>query len=423
MKLTDIFVPNDTPSITYVDRSHLGLEQRLRDLCETPNVVVSISGPSKAGKTVLIKKVIDQDYLIKIPGAGISSPETLWDRALNWMGTPNEVTTSKSSTTGGNFELEGSGKVKVPLFSEGGVAARGGMNHSGTSEQTETVSRGGLERVIREIGKSDFVLFIDDFHYINASIREEVGRQIKAAAEEGVKILVASVPHRKSDVVRSNTELRGRLATFDIGFWGVEELQLIARRGFAALNADLAPSVERALAQESFGSPQLMQSICLNLCQIIGLRQPLPTHERVEVTQDDLNGAFEQTTAFTDFTKMFEALHTGAKTRGTERKIHQLSDGTGGDVYRAILLGMKSDPASLSMNYDEITKRVRQVCVGDPPVGSSITSALEQMDQIGEDLQPGDSPIAWDGDVLDVTDPYFLFYLRCSDKLRNIAKA
>lgn len=71
MRIQQIFTPNDTPTVTYIDRSEHRLEQRLRDYFETPNVVVSVSGPSKSGKTVLIEKVVKvvpEDQLIPVVG-------------------------------------------------------------------------------------------------------------------------------------------------------------------------------------------------------------------------------------------------------------------------------------------------------------------------------------------------------------------
>ncbi|MEY9781300.1 hypothetical protein [Sinorhizobium fredii] len=422
MRVTEIFVPNDTPTITYVDRAEHKLQQRLKDLYDTPNMVVSISGPSKSGKTVLIKKVVPEDYLITIPGAGITTAEMLWERALNWMGVPNETVKSSSTSTEVSANGEGGGKIKFPLVAEGEMKATGGVARTWARDRSETRQRGGLEQVVAEIAGSEFVVFIDDFHYIKPEVREEVGRQIKAAAEQGVKIFTASVPHRAGDVVRSNPELRGRVAAVDMEYWTAEELAQIARKGFAALNGEIAPVVEATLAGEAFGSPQLMQSICLNLCYGLPWRQPLEKQDRVNVSVDQMRDALSATSSFTDFSNMVAALHTGAKTRGTERKIHDLVDGTRGDVYRAILLGIRKNPARLSFTYDEILNRVRDVCSEEAPVGSSINSALEQMHIIGDEVQPGTSPISWDENVLDITDPYFLFYLRYSEKLAALAK-
>jgi hypothetical protein len=44
------------------------------------------------------------------------------------------------------------------------------------------------------------------------------------------------------------------------------------------------------------------------------------------------------------------------------------------------------------------------------------------MNDIADEVQPGANPISWDGDTFDVTDPYLLFFLRCSEKLSTLAK-
>lgn len=420
MKVQQVFTPNDTPTVTYVDRSEHKLEQKLRDYCATPNMVVSLSGPSKSGKTVLIKKVVPEDLLISVVGAGISSADNLWERVLNWMGTPIETTETKAS--GGEISggTEAGGKAGVPFFAEGTASVQAGTSKTWSSEKSATTKVDGLTQVIREIAGSEFVVFVDDFHYIRSEIREEIGRQIKAAAENGVRIITASVPHRSDDVVRSNPELRGRVASLDLAYWTNDELIQIAEKGFAQLNVDLATSVKNRLASESFGSPQLMQSICLNLCYELGIRDTIPEQKRIEVSASDVTETLLRTSSFSDFSKMLTALHTGPRTRGTERKLHDFMDGSGGDVYRAILIAIKEDPAQLSFPYDAILDRVRKACLGDPPVGSSVTSALEQMHIIAEEVQPGTSPISWDGATLDIADPYFLFFLRCSGKLESL---
>jgi len=422
VKVQQIFTPNDTPTVTYVDRSEHKLEQTLRNHFETPNVVVSLSGPSKSGKTVLIKKVVAEDRLIPVIGAGIASADNLWERVLGWMGAPSEVVDTNMSsnelTTGG----EAAAKAKVPLFAEGGASVSFEAGRSWGRQRSEIRRGGGLWQVIEEIRDSDFVVFIDDFHYIDPSIREEVGRQIKAAAENGVKIFTASVPHRSDDVVRSNSELRGRVAAVDLKYWSVAELVQIAQKGFRELNTELSPLVERKLATEAFGSPQLMQSICLNVCYVINLREVQLEQCRIDLTEEQITEILLATSSYTDFSKMVTALHAGPRTRGTERKVHQLADGTTGDVYRAVLLAVKENPAELSFSYDNILSRVRAVCVGEAPTGSSVTSALEQMNVIGEEVQPGTSPISWDGDTLDIADPYFLFFLRWSNKLAEVSR-
>ena len=183
----------------------------------------------------------------------------------------------------------------------------------------------------------------------------------------------------------------------------------------------LAPEIETRLSREAMGSPQLMQTICFCLCQVLDITEPFREQKRITISENQILKALYQTAQFTDFSKMLSSLHSGPKTRGQERKEHHLADGTKGDVYRAILLAIRSDPISMSFTYDDIISRVKTVCVGDSPAGSSVTSCLEQMHSITEALQPGRPVLAWDDDNLDITDPYFAFFLRCSDKILRIA--
>lgn len=421
MRIQEVFTPFDTPTVTYVDRAEHKLEKTLRSHYDTPNVIVSISGPSKSGKTVLIKKVVPEDELIPVAGAGVTSAENLWERVIHWMGGPVETSTSVSYGVEATASAEASGKLKVPFVAEGQAGGTAGVGTNLTKTSSESRRADGLTSIIREVADSNFVVFIDDFHYITDNIREEVGRQIKAAAENGIKIITASVPHRSDDVVRSNPELRGRVACLDLAYWSPDELQQIAIKGFGALNVSLPKSIEKRLVAEAFGSPQLMQAICLNISYELQVDHALDKLTEFNVSERIVSDALQRTSAFSDFNKMLTAFHTGPRTRGTERKLHEFWDGTKGDVYRAILLAIKNEPAELSLPYDKILARVREVCKAEAPVGSSIVSALEQIQLIGEEVQPATSPISWDGDVFVITDPYFLFYLRHSDKLATLA--
>jgi hypothetical protein len=422
-KPTEIFTPTSTPTYTYVDRAVKNFEQRLRDALAVPNMIVSISGPSKSGKSVLVKKVVDADSLIVVSGAIIRSPEDLWSRVLGWMDVPTEV----AEKTGSGIKASASAKTEA---SAGVIIAKGSIGGSvdgsfeRRTETTRTTKKGGLQQVIEEISNSDFVVLVDDFHYIPREVQVDVGKQIKAAAENGVRVITASVPHRADDVVRSNPELRGRVTAIDTDYWSTQELKEIAYRGFRQLNVELAPNVEAQLAQEAFGSPQLMQSICLTLCFEKSWEEALPAHVRVDFDQAALTKAFERTSLTADYSTVLEALHRGPRQRGTERKVFALTDNSLGDVYRCVLLAIARDEPRLSLPYEQMMERARSVCLnGESPVGSSVSEALQQMHKIVNELSAEESVLEWDEEVLDISAPYFLFFIRRSDKLQRLAKA
>src|SRR6266496_3272970 len=72
----EVFTPNSPPTFTYVDRAINGkrLEDLLSEGLKTKGLLVSISGASKSGKTVLVERVTGE-YRIGVSGAGIKSSD------------------------------------------------------------------------------------------------------------------------------------------------------------------------------------------------------------------------------------------------------------------------------------------------------------------------------------------------------------
>jgi hypothetical protein len=327
VKAVEVFTPTDVPTITYVERSTKSYEDDLRQAFQIPKMIVSISGPSKSGKTVLVTKVVAAETLIHIYGAGIKKPSDLWQNVITWMGGPIQRASTTGSKTHVDVTLSGGGRIGVPLVAEGKTELKGGAGRESSQSTTETYAPINVEDVVAEIGGSDFVVFIDDFHYIEKSVRDEIGKQIKAAAERGVRICTASVPHRADDVVRSNTELRGRVTAIDMTYWLPDELEQIANLGFRELNVDLAPRVLRELAKEAFGSPQLMQAICLNFCFDRNVQETLKQHSRIEIDDPTFRLILERTSVTTDFSTMLGTLHAGPKLRAGPGNLHRALSG------------------------------------------------------------------------------------------------
>jgi hypothetical protein len=302
------------------------------------------------------------------------------------------------------------------------VGATGHTNFNAGSTAGTTKERRGLQQVVREIGNSSFVILIDDFHYMSREVQIEVAKSLKEAVRLGLKIVTASVSHRGDDVVRANPELRGRVRSIDLAYWTEAELRAIAITGFNVLNADFESYTSEAFARESAGSPQLMQLLCLESCFVANLRLK---HEGMFPTVLNFDPAMrfrvlEQTSARTDYRSLVDVLDSGPPTRGTKRITFLFRDGTSGDVYRAVLKAIASDPPLLSFSYDQLLSRTAIVCLNESPAGSSVTSTCVHMSKLAADKFPNERAIDWDDSkpVLDIPDPYLLFYLRWSGRLR-----
>jgi hypothetical protein len=421
-KTVDVFTPSDFPTFTYVSRADEQLEKRLRDSLATPGEIVSISGPSKSGKTVLVEKVVGRDNLITITGAGIRSADQVWERILDWIESPSSKTTTSTTGTSGQVSLGLKGEVGIPLIAKAAVdgIAQGGLSHSTSS--SETRNRGGLKQVVSEIGASEFVVLIDDYHYMDRDVQGEVAKQIKEAARLGVKICTASVPHRSDDVVRSNPELRGRVRAVDLKYWTLAHLAEIPGLGLPYLKVTLSPATIRKLAVESSGSPQLMQALCLQSCFELGVRETQSESTTLFLEESGMRQVLEETSTRTDFGSLIRNMHTGPKTRGAERKQFSLSDHTRGDVYRCVLLAISAEPPRLIFPYNELARRIQDVCVDEAPQAASVYQACTQLAKLALDMYPGQRVVEWDeDDILHIVDPYFLFSVRWSGKLAALA--
>lgn len=419
MKATDVFTPGTFPSYTYVERERQAYETQLQNAIDIKGQVISLAGPSKSGKTVLVEQVVGKDDLLAITGAGIQNASDIWERVLDLMDAPTEITYTTTTEGRGSVTVEASGETGIPLLAKGSVTGGGSLEASRAQTQGTVRRRGGQAQVIREIGNSDFVILIDDFHYMPRSVQEDVARQIKAAIREGVKIVTISVPHRSDDVVRANSELRGRTSTLDLDYWHKDELKEIATKGFELMNVILPEAVYAEFVEEAAGSPQLMQTICLYTCFILGIRETLHEGRFFDIERGQIDNIFEAAATVTDFRTLVDVLDAGPRTRGTERKTFDFVDNTEGDVYRCILKAISLDPPRLSFTYDDINSRIRELCKGDTPSGSSVIGSCQHIAKLALDSAPTERIIDWDEQkfFLDIPDPYFLFYLRWSDRL------
>lgn len=436
MDATNIFRPNDYPEHTYVSRDDEELEHeeifigekkkkmemRLERALKTPGLIISISGPSKSGKTVLIEKVVGSANLITVTGAGVENPNDIWSRVLDQLEQPNSETESKSDSIAETGKVGANAKVKLFGFQAGGEGSYSATD-TNTGTKTNHYTRSGLQQIIKLIAKTEKVLFIDDFHYMSPEMQSKVAKEIKEAARLGVKICTASVPHRSDDVVRSNPELRGRVKAIDIKPWSKDDLVKIAEIGFPLLGVHLDSSVIKKLAEEASQSPQLMQTLCLQVCFEKDITERKKQSTKIEISESDLNLIFKEASTSVDFSTLLKIQHSGPRTRGTERKEFDLIDGSRGDVYRALLLAIRQDPPLLSFQYNDISKRIQRVCSPDVPQAASLTTACSQITKFAKELHADQRIIDWDGEpasILSIEDPYYLFYLRWSNKLRDL---
>lgn len=262
-------------------------------------------------------------------------------------------------------------------------------------ETSEQRRRRGLRQVVEDISESEFVLLIDDFHYIERGVQADIAEAIKEAAREEVSICVALVPHRSDDLVRANDDLRGRARGLEIDDWDTHDLKQIAYKGFDVLNIDFPEHAIERFAQEAAGSPQLMQLLCLQSCLETGITGKTDDL-KFELKKSEIEEIFRKSAEYADHDSTFDVLDSGPKPRGTERKIYDFVDDNSGDVYRCLLRAIAADPPKLSFHYDELKERTERQCASEEPRGSSITGSCSQMKKEVRKSFPEQRAIEWD---------------------------
>lgn len=410
MRATEVFTPKGEPSVTYVKDHLVDKAKRLREDLSAGPCVVSLSGPSKSGKTVFIEKTLGRDNLIKVNGAGVKSAEELWRKVLAVIGTPIKVveTTEKSNTSTFGAKVEAS----VPLLAKGEVSAVGTWGSKKAEAAESAVDYVAL--LINDLGNTDYIVFVDDFHYISAELQQEIAKEIKEGIEGKVQFVCASVPYRSDDVLLANADLRGRAYKVDFEYWAHADLAKIAHIGFSAMNLKVSPAVIDALASEAAGSPQLMQTLCLNLCFDVGHERRPAEPVMIDGNTDLIERVCRRTTANNDYSSTVAAMKDGPKIRGKDRKSYVLrSSQSAMDVYPLILRGIAYNPPKLTLKASDLTTRVQNLCTGEQPGSGSIVNSCTHIVSIANEAE-GRQVIEWDAerDLLDIRDPYLLFFLR-----------
>ncbi len=413
-----VFRPNSFPNLTYVQRAR-GYDEDLSEALKRAGTVVSLTGPSKSGKTVLTQKVVGPANACVVSCGDTPSADRFWQEVLRQL----KLGVAEESE-------EATQEARSRTIAKGGAIGIPGVIGGQAQVETGTESLSGrTEKQTRILGASDAVqalldsgrtLVLDDFHYLSGAAQREIGRQLKAAAFREVPIVILSVPHHDEDPVEVVPDIGGRVLGVKLSEWSPEELTEIATKGFAALNVDLQADDIHRLAIESIGSPQLMQLLCLETCSVLGITTPLPARRHEVLTGGRFGSIFSRASRATKFANLFKKLQTGPAERGPLRTKYKLADGTSGDIYRVTLAALASDPVERTLSYTDLRKRAESACIGEQkPPGQNVQGTIERMSKIakqygGAGSGQRDPAIEWMAErrELVLPDAYFLFYLR-----------
>lgn len=399
-----VFVAGGLPTVTYNPRAQFRLENQVYDYLDERHRILSVSGPTKTGKTVLIRNVLKDGDAIWASGGSIRNIDDLWAVVADELDLDTAIETSRQNIETQALQMGAElnvGVAKVATGGQDGTSWSAGAK-AGRVRPLSVAARKALRT-------SQTPLVIDDFHYIPADVQIEIVRSVKDLVFDGVPVIVIAVPHRAYDVIRVEKEMTGRVQQLPIGVWSNDELSSIAEKGFQALNVlDEYGTITARLAHESFASPHLMQDFCLQVVKDSGYRT---RQDEPALLQEPQWQAFFEDRSTSASKTAFDLLVAGPRQR-TDRKRRELKDGLIVDIYGAVLMAIGHTGPLTTLKYETLRAAMREIA-HEPPRGHEIGRILDEMSKIAKGME-GEPVVDYDSKLstLHISDPYFAFFLR-----------
>lgn len=407
IRYQDVFVPGGFPKHTYNPRATLQLEQRLRESRENLCKLVTVTGQTKSGKTVLTRSILPREECVWVDGGTVSEEDDLWAVVLEQLNIfqTTENQTAKDITA----TIAGKGSAGADFLVAKGSAEIGG-ELSNTRSQSRTGSRSVSSRVaaLQGLRNAKVPIVIDDFHYLPKETQGDVVRALKQPIFDGLPVVIIAIPHRRYDAVRVEKEMTGRIMSIEVPAWSKDELTFIPKKGFGLLDIPFDSTLADRLAAEAIGSPHLAQDFCRTLC-----RTSDASDGRTPVSKVEIDRVFRDV-AETIGRPIFDKLAKGPRQR-SDRIQRELKDGQVVDIYELVLHALAHlRPGLVSLEYEDLRTAIREVSATQIPQLHEVARVLKHMATIAAHDQSSTPVIDFEEDEkkLHITDPFFAFYLR-----------
>jgi hypothetical protein len=396
LRYQDIFVPGGFPKHTYNPRTELDLESRLRESRENLCKLVTVTGQTKSGKTVLTRSVFPREECVWVDGGTVTSEDEFWQVVIEQLdifqsteevaGSDTTATISGKGTAGANF-----------VFAKG--SAEIGAELAKTRSKSRTKARSVSPRVaaLRGLVEASLPVVVDDFHYLPKDIQGQVVRALKQPIFDGLPVVIIAIPHRRYDAVRVEKEMTGRIMAVDVPSWSEQELSFIPET-----------ELPNRMVAEAIGSPHLIQDFCRTVCRTAGVGEGAP-----RLNEIDLDVVFREV-ADTIGRPIFDKLARGPRQR-SDRLQRKLKDGQTVDIYELVLHALAHlRPGLVSLEYEDLRSAIRDVSDTQIPQLHEVARVLKHMSSIAASDQSSTPVIDFEEDErrLHITDPFFAFYLR-----------
>jgi hypothetical protein len=259
LAIGDVFPIRGIPRHTYQHR--VALEEAVSTFGTSGSGVLLVYGPTKSGKSVLVRKVLVDALYVE---ASLASTATdFWEVANAQLGTFTGRSSGKENTT--THELTSSVGIKAWWVKVSASWKAIGSRKSSAGRSANDPANAVVVRELRARGRA---LVIDDLHMLPRAEQRQIVQNIKPFVDDGGRVVIIAAGHRAEFIPTLIPNMSGSFTPLKFKLWDKPALAQIAKDGWAALNLDAPSSLPDELAENSFGSPQTMQRLSAELANV-----------------------------------------------------------------------------------------------------------------------------------------------------------
>jgi hypothetical protein len=418
LSLDEVF-PESAENVPYTYVSRPKVEKDVADCLSQNNSIILFSGPSKTGKTVLARRLSGNLPQAHIHAFSTMTSDEFWTSLRVAIEAPDtkerrvEQASSMRSVDGreigGGVEagfLQFGGKSHI-AFERGELTARAELTH---------IELPGRIGVIEHLKKHPHIIIIDDYHWMNPDLVEDIFPPLKQTLSLGSKVVLISVSDRAFPTMGDLSDFNGRLLSVKMPRWELDEIQQIGDLGFSKLNVHVSRDTIESLASCSYYSPLLMQGLCKEYCKqndVFG--NQIVKKELRHLGRDQVGRSVAVKLAAARGAPYQSALD------GTSPSRWPTKDRDGNrllTIQEIFLLGLSHKQPFEPISLEDMKKRILEKILNKNEAPQNLPALLAKR---AVDLQSnlggriGDrSPILYDKDAQQVTivDPYFKLWVR-----------
>jgi hypothetical protein len=283
MKTHEVFGIRPTVSeYSYVDRG--SLDREFRKLVDRQQTHIAIRGASKAGKSWLRQRVLNDPIIVQCRLSYTTLD--MYRDALARLDIKFEL--ERTSTNAIKGKVSASGEAGFKLLAKVTGAGEIAVEHqSSRKEQTVGKDINDLEFIATLIRASGRILVIEDFHYLPMEEQRRFAYDLKTLWDYKTFVVVVGVWISENMLITLNPDLSDRIEELSVT-WQLAELKQVFAKGCAKLNVRPTEDVSEKLARISYESVGLLQKLALRLLDDeLGIHEALPEGTEVVVNSVD----------------------------------------------------------------------------------------------------------------------------------------